>query len=276
LVIVGSPRGLEGTVTAGILSSLRDNGEGFKVLQTDAAVNPGNSGGPLVNKNAQAIGVVSFKLRSSEGLNFAVPINYVRGLINNLHEPMSLDQMRRSFGGNTSAAQQNSGPSLKETLDWLKEKIPLGVVQYVRSINGLNVNVTDSVIRQAAVWSLDSCTAIVGHISTETSNEVGKLVAEERNTVPLGLLTSWSVEKRENELDPHMTFVSDERTGYRVFLSSNSKAILLALSFSDPKVPPVANTTDILNITFSDESLARRVAEAFHHASDLCRGKEPF
>jgi len=44
VVVVGSPRGLEGTVTAGILSSVRDS-EGFKLLQTDAAVNPGNSGG---------------------------------------------------------------------------------------------------------------------------------------------------------------------------------------------------------------------------------------
>jgi serine protease Do len=74
LVIVGSPRGLKGTVTAGILSSVRDSGEGFKVLQTDGAVNPGNSGGPLVNNKGQAIGVVSFKLRSAEGLNFAIPI----------------------------------------------------------------------------------------------------------------------------------------------------------------------------------------------------------
>ena len=87
LVIVGSPRGLEGTVTAGILSSVRDSGQGFKVLQTDAAVNPGNSGGPLINKKGQAIGVVSFKMRSAEGLNFAVPINYVLALINNLHGP---------------------------------------------------------------------------------------------------------------------------------------------------------------------------------------------
>jgi serine protease Do len=68
-------RGLEGTVTAGILSSVRDTGDGFKVLQTDAAVNPENSGGPLVNTKGQAIGVVSFKLLSAEGLNFAIPIN---------------------------------------------------------------------------------------------------------------------------------------------------------------------------------------------------------
>src|ERR1019366_5461193 len=89
LVIVGSPRGLEGTVTAGILSSVRDSGDGFKVLQTDAAINPGNSGGPLVNNRGEAVGVVSFILRSSQGLNFAVPINYVRGLLNNLHEFMT-------------------------------------------------------------------------------------------------------------------------------------------------------------------------------------------
>src|ERR1039457_1396862 len=126
VVVVGSPKGLEGTVTAGILSSVRDSGDGFKVLQTDAAVNPGNSGGPLVNSKGQAIGVVSFKLRSTEGLNFAIPINYIRGLLNNLHEPMTLDQMRQILIGTKSEVQPNDGPSLKETLEWLREKIPLG------------------------------------------------------------------------------------------------------------------------------------------------------
>lgn len=124
VVIVGSPKGLEGTVTAGILSSIRDSGEGLKVLQTDAAVNPGNSGGPLVNNKGEAIGVVSFKLRSTEGLNFAIPINYVRGLYNSRHEPMTLAEMRASLGETSRATEESSGPSLKETLDWLKETIP--------------------------------------------------------------------------------------------------------------------------------------------------------
>jgi serine protease Do len=127
VVIVGSPRGLQGTVTAGILSGIRDSGDGFKVLQTDAAVNPGNSGGPLVNTKGQAIGVVSFKLRSSEGLNFAVPINYVSGLLNELHEPISLDEMRARLSAKSTAG----GPSLNETLDWLKEKIPLAANHFV-------------------------------------------------------------------------------------------------------------------------------------------------
>jgi S1-C subfamily serine protease len=93
VVVIGSPRGLDGTVTAGILSSIRDS-EGSKFLQTDAAVNPGNSGGPLVNDKAQVIGIVSFKLRSAEGLNFAIPVNYVHTLLKTAHEPMSLAQMQ--------------------------------------------------------------------------------------------------------------------------------------------------------------------------------------
>jgi S1-C subfamily serine protease len=114
VVVVGSPRGLEGTVTAGILSSIRDSGDGFKVLQTDAAVNPGNSGGPLVNNKGQAIGVVSFQLRSAQGLNFAIPINYVRGLLNALHEPMTLEQMRERADRTRSAHEQQS-PARSQT-----------------------------------------------------------------------------------------------------------------------------------------------------------------
>lgn len=48
VIAIGSPRGLQGTVTAGIVSSVRDDPAGFKLIQTDAAANPGNSGGPLV------------------------------------------------------------------------------------------------------------------------------------------------------------------------------------------------------------------------------------
>ena len=247
------------------------------MLQTDAAVNPGNSGGPLVNNRGQVIGVVSFKLRSAEGLNFAAPISYVRTMLNNLHEPISLEEMRRSLLAVASAAREGVGPTLKETLYWLKEKIPLGVIQYVRSINSLQSrNVTDSVTRQATVWSLDSCTAVPGSVETDASEQIGNLVAEERDTVPLGLLTSWSVENRENVSSDLMTFVSGERTGYRVFLSSASTAILSAMSFSSSQLSPKVNATDTIHISFSDGSLARRVAEAFHHASELCRKKEAF
>lgn len=99
VTVIGSPRGLQGTVTTGVVSALRDEptGAGFKVIQTDASVNPGNSGGPLLNDRGQAIGIVTFKLRESEGLNFAVPINYVRAMLDNLGGPMSLEQLQASL-----------------------------------------------------------------------------------------------------------------------------------------------------------------------------------
>jgi hypothetical protein len=98
VLAIGSPKGLEGTVTAGIVSAVREVGDGFKVVQTDAAVNPGNSGGPLIDSHGQVIGVIGFKLRNAENLNFAVPINYLRGLYANLQPPMTFESMRFKMG----------------------------------------------------------------------------------------------------------------------------------------------------------------------------------
>ena len=102
VLAVGSPLGLQGTVTTGVVSSMRDDptGGGFKVLQTDASVNPGNSGGPLVNRQAEVIGIVTFKIRGGENLNFAIPINYLRGLVDSSPGTgMSLDDMRVKLSG---------------------------------------------------------------------------------------------------------------------------------------------------------------------------------
>ena len=56
---MGSPLGLQGSVTTGVISSIRDDpfGGGFKMIQTDASVNPGNSGGPLVNRSGEVVGL---------------------------------------------------------------------------------------------------------------------------------------------------------------------------------------------------------------------------
>ena len=97
VVLIGSPQGLQGSVTTGVVSAIRDL-EGFKIIQTDAAANPGNSGGPLLNANGQAIGVLDFKLRGSENLNFALPINYIRGMLNDLKVPMTLAELQTQLG----------------------------------------------------------------------------------------------------------------------------------------------------------------------------------
>jgi S1-C subfamily serine protease len=83
-IAIGNPLGLDNTVTAGIISAVqRTNaiGEGQRVpyIQTDAAVNPGNSGGPLINDRGQVIGInTAIRQAPGAGLSFAIPINTAR------------------------------------------------------------------------------------------------------------------------------------------------------------------------------------------------------
>jgi S1-C subfamily serine protease len=85
----GSPFGLDGTLTQGIVSARRDlaaigSGQVRGVIQTDAPINPGNSGGPLVNARGEVVGVNTAILSrggGSNGIGFAVPVGYVRELL---------------------------------------------------------------------------------------------------------------------------------------------------------------------------------------------------
>ena len=113
VLLIGAPQGLEQTVSNGLISGIRlDNG--VRVLQTSAAASPGSSGGPLLNRSGEAVGVMSFKVVNGENLNFTIPINYVRGKLDTLtlasakpFAPLqSLSQQRRGVlvAGHGSAA----------------------------------------------------------------------------------------------------------------------------------------------------------------------------
>jgi len=75
---IGSPLGLERTVTEGIVSTKTRQLMGELYLQTTAQINPGNSGGPLFNLRGEVVGVTNMKLAFGEGLGFAIPIEAVR------------------------------------------------------------------------------------------------------------------------------------------------------------------------------------------------------
>ncbi len=75
---IGSPLGLERTVTQGIVSTTGRAVEGMAVIQTTAQINPGNSGGPLFNMRGEAVGVINMKVSMAEGLGFAIPIDVAR------------------------------------------------------------------------------------------------------------------------------------------------------------------------------------------------------
>ncbi|MGD0815047.1 MAG: trypsin-like peptidase domain-containing protein [Verrucomicrobiota bacterium] len=75
---IGSPLGLERTVTEGIVSTKTRQFEGTLYLQTTAQINPGNSGGPLFNLRGEVIGVTNMKITFGEGLGFAIPVEAVK------------------------------------------------------------------------------------------------------------------------------------------------------------------------------------------------------
>ena len=79
---IGSPLGLERTVTEGIISTKTREMRGDLYLQTTAQINPGNSGGPLFNLRGEVIGVTNMKINVGEGLGFAIPVEEVRSFLN--------------------------------------------------------------------------------------------------------------------------------------------------------------------------------------------------
>ena len=104
---IGNPFGLSGTMTRGIISSIRPvRGPGGnymdEAIQTDAAINPGNSGGPLLNSRGEVIGINTFILSEagqSAGLGFAIPINAAKAVLNDL---ITIGTVRRPSLGITS------------------------------------------------------------------------------------------------------------------------------------------------------------------------------
>ncbi|HEV2394305.1 MAG TPA: trypsin-like peptidase domain-containing protein [Verrucomicrobiae bacterium] len=79
---IGSPLGLERTVTEGILSTKTRPMGGELYLQTTAQINPGNSGGPLFNLRGEVVGITNMKITFGEGLGFAIPIESVKYFLN--------------------------------------------------------------------------------------------------------------------------------------------------------------------------------------------------
>jgi serine protease Do len=89
VVAIGSPFGLEQTVTAGIVSAkgrIIGSGPYDDFIQTDASINPGNSGGPLLNMKGEVVGINTAIIASGQGIGFAIPVNLARGIIDQLKD----------------------------------------------------------------------------------------------------------------------------------------------------------------------------------------------
>ena len=102
VVAIGNPLGFQSTVSAGVVSAL---GRSLRsatgrlienIIQTDVALNPGNSGGPLVDSRAQIVGINTAIIRMAQGLSFAIPIDTAKWVVSEL---LAHGHVRRAYLG---------------------------------------------------------------------------------------------------------------------------------------------------------------------------------
>ena len=87
VIAIGNPLGLQFSVSEGIISAIHRLFNGLEAyIQTDAPLNPGNSGGPLINKQGEVIGINNFKVSGGESLGFALESNYIKQAINQISQ----------------------------------------------------------------------------------------------------------------------------------------------------------------------------------------------
>lgn len=102
IVTIGHPRGLDFSISTGIVSAVRENPSGWNEVQVDAAISPGNSGGPIINSAGQAVGVVYQFERDGQNLNFGITSDELKKLLssgedNSRNTYLKITDARRAF-----------------------------------------------------------------------------------------------------------------------------------------------------------------------------------
>jgi len=117
----GNPKGLEGTISTGIISgsSLRTVAN-ENLIQITAPISPGSSGGPVVNRRGEVIGVAVSSLKDGQNLNFVVPSSYLALLLANSKEVVSLSNVAHA---GKDSVKSVSAPSLSATAAWLIDEL---------------------------------------------------------------------------------------------------------------------------------------------------------
>ena len=191
-IAIGNPYGFDYTVTSGVVSALgrslrARNGRLIDALiQTDAALNPGNSGGPLVTSRGDVIGVNTAMIAAAQGLCFAIASNTVRFVVSRL---LRDGRVRRSFIG--IAGQKSS--------------VPRRVARHHQLAVTSGVLVTEVESHSpAAAAGLTTGDVIVffGDVAVTSADDLHRLLTEDRIGVPIALTVLRGTEKRQAVLVP--------------------------------------------------------------------------
>ncbi|HTG09176.1 MAG TPA: Do family serine endopeptidase [Candidatus Eisenbacteria bacterium] len=193
-IAIGNPFGLDQTVTVGVISATGRSDVGIATyenfIQTDASINPGNSGGPLVNLKGQVIGVNTAIVAAGQGIGFAIPINMVKRVVDQL---VDKGKVVRGWLG---VALQPLSPDLAQSL----------------GLAGTNGAVVGSTITgsPAAQAGLQQGDVIVAYDSTPVDDyrHVQRLVAETR----VGKSVTLQIVRKKQKMDVAITIaeVPDE------------------------------------------------------------------
>jgi hypothetical protein len=134
---IGSPRGLENTISRGIISGLRSRpGESARLIQTDAAVSPGSSGGGLFDESGKLIGIISFQFKEGN-LNFALPADWVTDIA-------ARNRDRLQDGADVKAAAAPSQQSMPPWAPRVGDRWSYALKSGGKRIRTVNVEITEA------------------------------------------------------------------------------------------------------------------------------------
>jgi len=170
VIAIGNPLGFQHTVTAGVVSALGRTLEGQtgrmmdSMIQTDAALNPGNSGGPLINTDGEVVGVNTATIRGAQGLCFAISITTAKEVANQL---IRFGKVKRAYLG-VVMQQIDLVPKLR-TIHQLQNKQALFISEVAEG----------SPAQKAGILSGDIILSFNNQL-IETSDKLFKLLTEDK------------------------------------------------------------------------------------------------
>jgi Do/DeqQ family serine protease len=205
-IAIGNPFGLDQTVTVGVISATGRSDVGIATyenfIQTDASINPGNSGGPLVNLKGEVIGVNTAIVAAGQGIGFAIPINMVKRVVDQL---VDKGKVVRGWLG---VALQPLSPDLAQSLG-------------LEGTNGAVVGstITGSPAAQAGLLQGDVIVAY-DKIPVDDYRHVQRLVAETR----VGKSVTLQIVRKKQKMDVAVTIAEvPDDSGRRPGVPSPSK-----------------------------------------------------
>lgn len=254
VVAIGSPFGLEHTVTAGIVSAkgrVIGSGPYDDFIQTDASINPGNSGGPLINMNGEVIGINTAIVASGQGIGFAIPINLAKGIVSQL---------------------QNNGEVTRGWLGVGIQNLTGELAEYYGIKNGKGVLVTEvfpgDPADQAGIRPKDIILEVNGN-KVETSRDLTGMIADTRvgDTVAVKVLRG-DAEKR---FDVKIARRNDAKLSAQNREKVHEAELGLRVESVTPELAERYNTSETEGVIVVDISPGSKGEEAGVQAGDIIK-----